>query len=152
MDGNDHRYDTPPALTALGSWNANQSLVAVGKSPICPHLYSPSAKLPICITAYTNMGAASGFDVSARIAAKPRGEGGEEKKGKISDEEQAKIDTNIANLKMKKAWDTALGPAKSIPMNAFMLWMSGNSVQIFSILITVMMLWNAIKAVMGTAG
>ncbi|KAI8853024.1 hypothetical protein BC829DRAFT_440320 [Chytridium lagenaria] len=39
---------------------------------------------------------------------------------------------------------------KSIPMNAFMLWMSGNSVQIFSILITVMLFVNAAKAIAGT--
>jgi hypothetical protein len=33
-------------------------------------------------------------------------------------------------------------------MNAFMLWMSGNGVQIFSIIITVMMLYNPIKAML----
>jgi hypothetical protein len=33
-------------------------------------------------------------------------------------------------------------------MNAFMLWMSGNSVQIFSILITSMLLYNPIKSVL----
>lgn len=43
----------------------------------------------------------------------------------------------------------ALSPSKSIPMNGFMLWMSGNSVQIFSILITVMLVWNALKGIMG---
>lgn len=32
-------------------------------------------------------------------------------------------------------------------MNLFMMWMSGNSVQIFSIMITGMMIFNAIKAV-----
>nr|KAJ3421255.1 hypothetical protein HK105_004088 [Polyrhizophydium stewartii] len=55
----------------------------------------------------------------------------------------------IANLKIKKAWDTALAGGKSIPMNAFMLYMSGNSIQIFSILITVMLLFNSVKAIMG---
>ncbi|RKO99390.1 hypothetical protein CXG81DRAFT_2036, partial [Caulochytrium protostelioides] len=57
-------------------------------------------------------------------------------------------DVMIAHLKLKKAWDVAMAPAKSIPMNAFMLWMSGNSIQIFSILITVMMLLNSVKAAM----
>ncbi len=33
-------------------------------------------------------------------------------------------------------------------MNAFMLWMSGNSIQIFSILITVMLFWNSLKAIL----
>lgn len=49
-------------------------------------------------------------------------------------------------LKLKKAWDTALGGIKSIPMNMFIIWMSGNSVQIFSILITSMLLYNPIKS------
>ena len=49
------------------------------------------------------------------------------------------------HLKIKKAWDTAMAPARSIPMNAFMMWMAGNSVQIFSILIVVMLLWNTLK-------
>jgi hypothetical protein len=50
-------------------------------------------------------------------------------------------------LKEKRAWDMAISPAKSLPMNAFMLYMSGNSVQIFSIGILVMLLLNPLKAV-----
>jgi hypothetical protein len=50
----------------------------------------------------------------------------------------------------KKAWDLALSPAKSIPMNAFMLYMSGNSVQIFSIMVTVMLLWNSANAILNS--
>ncbi|KAF8599787.1 DUF1077-domain-containing protein [Ceratobasidium sp. AG-I] len=50
-------------------------------------------------------------------------------------------------LKEKRAWDMAISPAKSLPMNAFMLYMSGNGVQIFSIGILVMLLLNPIKAV-----
>ncbi|KAI8924514.1 hypothetical protein BC831DRAFT_465378 [Entophlyctis helioformis] len=57
----------------------------------------------------------------------------------------------IAKLKVKKAWDAAIAPAKSIPMNAFMLYMSGNSIQIFSILVTVMLLFNSVKAAMGVS-
>lgn len=41
----------------------------------------------------------------------------------------------------------AVSPAKSLPMNAFMLYMSGNSVQIFSIGILVMLLLNPLKAI-----
>jgi len=51
---------------------------------------------------------------------------------------------------MKMAWDTAIAPGKGIPMQMFMLWMSGNSVQIFSIMITGMLIWNGIKGIMGT--
>jgi hypothetical protein len=42
----------------------------------------------------------------------------------------------------------AYAGAKSIPMNLIMMYMSGNSLQIFSILITVMMFWNPVKALM----
>ncbi|KAJ1562137.1 hypothetical protein HK405_015436, partial [Cladochytrium tenue] len=60
-------------------------------------------------------------------------------------------ETNLRNLKIKKAWDVALGPLKSIPMNAIMLYMSGNGIQIFSILVTVMLFWNSAKAILGLA-
>lgn len=45
-------------------------------------------------------------------------------------------------LKLKKAWETALAPGKSIPMTAFMMYMSGNSLQIFSIMMVVMAFKN----------
>ncbi|KAF9358816.1 hypothetical protein BGX26_000819 [Mortierella sp. AD094] len=51
-------------------------------------------------------------------------------------------------LKVKKAWDVALAPGKQLPMQAFMLWMSGNSVQIFSVAITAMLMFSPIRAVM----
>ena len=41
----------------------------------------------------------------------------------------------------------AFSPSRSIPMNAFMLYMSGNSVQIFSIMVTVMLLYNSLVSV-----
>ncbi|KEZ39791.1 hypothetical protein SAPIO_CDS9766 [Scedosporium apiospermum] len=44
-------------------------------------------------------------------------------------------------LKVKKAWEVALAPVKSLPMTAIMMYMSGNSLQIFSI----MMVWMAFK-------
>ena len=36
-------------------------------------------------------------------------------------------------LKVKKAWEVAIAPAKQLPMNAIGMWMTGNSLQIFSI-------------------
>ncbi|KAK3810118.1 MAG: hypothetical protein J3Q66DRAFT_404888 [Benniella sp.] len=51
-------------------------------------------------------------------------------------------------LKVKKAWDVALAPGKQLPMQAFMLWMSGNSVQIFSVAITAMLMFSPIKALL----
>ncbi|CAA7265319.1 unnamed protein product [Cyclocybe aegerita] len=48
-------------------------------------------------------------------------------------------------LKEKRAWDVALAPAKSLPMQAFMLYMSGGGVQIFSIGIVFMLLFTPFK-------
>ena len=45
-------------------------------------------------------------------------------------------------LKIKKAWEIALGPAKQIPMQGIMMYMSGNSLQIFSIF----MVYNLFKS------
>ncbi|KAI5854228.1 hypothetical protein BZA05DRAFT_393585 [Tricharina praecox] len=50
------------------------------------------------------------------------------------------------DLFLKKAWEIALAPAKAIPMNAIMMYMSGNTLQIFSIMMTVMLFMNPIKA------
>ncbi|KAK9695922.1 hypothetical protein K7432_012727 [Basidiobolus ranarum] len=53
-----------------------------------------------------------------------------------------------ANLKLKKAWEVSLAPAKNIPMNGFMLYMSGSGVQIFSIIITGMLFFQPFQALM----
>jgi len=52
-------------------------------------------------------------------------------------------------LKEKRAWDVALAPAKSLPMQAFMLYMSGGGVQIFSIGIVFMLLLTPFKNISG---
>jgi len=51
--------------------------------------------------------------------------------------------------KEKRAWDAAIGPAKSLPMQAFMLYMSGGGVQIFSIGIVFMLLLSPFKNIAG---
>ncbi|KAI7901496.1 uncharacterized protein BX663DRAFT_437456, partial [Cokeromyces recurvatus] len=51
-------------------------------------------------------------------------------------------------LKIKRAWDVAMGPAKSIPMNAIMIYMSGTSLQIFTVMVTAMLFIQPIKAIM----
>ncbi|KAI9794994.1 MAG: hypothetical protein M1816_000014 [Peltula sp. TS41687] len=53
-------------------------------------------------------------------------------------------------LKLKKAWELALAPAKSLPMNAIMMYMSGNSLQIFSIMMVFMLFQNPIKGLLAT--
>ncbi|KAG2228162.1 hypothetical protein INT45_009208 [Circinella minor] len=55
---------------------------------------------------------------------------------------------NDTALKIRRAWDVAWGPAKSIPMNGFMLYMTGSNVQIFSVMITAMLFFNPAKAIM----
>jgi hypothetical protein len=54
------------------------------------------------------------------------------------------IDSHEA-LKVKRAWDFAISPVKSLPMQAFMLYMSGGGVQIFSMGIVAMLLLSPFK-------
>ncbi|RUS34914.1 hypothetical protein BC938DRAFT_477828 [Jimgerdemannia flammicorona] len=54
---------------------------------------------------------------------------------------------DFADLKVKKAWDAAMAAGKAIPMQAFMMWMTGNGVQIFSVMFTVMLFWQPFKAI-----
>ena len=51
-------------------------------------------------------------------------------------------------LKIKKAWEVALAPAKQLPMTAIMMYMSGNSLQIFSIMMVFMAFKNPVSALM----
>jgi hypothetical protein len=41
-----------------------------------------------------------------------------------------------------------MGPAKSIPMNAIMIYMSGTSLQIFTVMVTAMLFFQPAKAIM----
>ncbi|KAB2578915.1 hypothetical protein BFW01_g1143 [Lasiodiplodia theobromae] len=50
-------------------------------------------------------------------------------------------------LKLKKAWELAIAPAKQLPMNAIGMYMSGNSLQIFSIMMVFMLFKNPVNAV-----
>ncbi|KAJ2548587.1 hypothetical protein EV175_004773 [Coemansia sp. RSA 1933] len=61
---------------------------------------------------------------------------------------QGRNDEADLALRTKKAWEVAMGPGKSLPMQAFMAWMSGTSVSIFSILITGMILMTPAKTIM----
>ncbi|KAF9441330.1 endoplasmic reticulum protein [Macrolepiota fuliginosa MF-IS2] len=49
---------------------------------------------------------------------------------------------SLDSLKASRAWDVAIQPAKQIPMNLIMLYMSGSQVQIFSMGVIVMLLWG----------
>lgn len=54
-------------------------------------------------------------------------------------------------LKLKKAWEVALAPVKSLPMTAIMMYMTGNTLQIFSIMMVFMAFKNPIVGLIGTA-
>ena len=53
-------------------------------------------------------------------------------------------------LKLKKAWEVALAPVKSLPMTAIMMYMSGNSLQIFSIMMVFMAFKNPLMGLVNT--
>jgi hypothetical protein len=55
-------------------------------------------------------------------------------------------------LKLKKAWELALAPAKQLPMNAIGMYMSGNSLQIFSIMMVMMLFKGPITAMFNING
>ncbi|KAJ3342539.1 hypothetical protein HDU93_001925 [Gonapodya sp. JEL0774] len=50
-------------------------------------------------------------------------------------------------LKIKKAWEAALAPAKAVPMNALMLWMSGSQLQIYSFMMLFMLFSNGVQGI-----
>ncbi|GHJ86961.1 hypothetical protein NliqN6_3363 [Naganishia liquefaciens] len=55
--------------------------------------------------------------------------------GDTAESQKAMVQASVNRsneLKMKKAWEVALSPAKSLPMQAFMLYMSGSGIQLFS--------------------
>ncbi|CAR31072.1 hypothetical protein ZYGR_0P03780 [Zygosaccharomyces rouxii] len=54
---------------------------------------------------------------------------------------------DVVTLQMQKAWQIALAPAKSIPMNFFMSYMSGTSLQIIPIMTALMLLSGPIKSI-----
>mmetsp|Transcript_133 Transcript_133/g.307 ORF Transcript_133/g.307 Transcript_133/m.307 type:complete len:196 (+) Transcript_133:141-728(+) len=56
----------------------------------------------------------------------------------------------IRARKQTKAMSIAMGPAKQIAMNGFMMWMSGKNLNIFSISITSMAIMNPVKGILNT--
>lgn len=52
---------------------------------------------------------------------------------------------DASKIQVARAWDAAFGPTKALPMSAIMLYMSGNSVQLFSMMSIYMMLSNTVQ-------
>ncbi|GAB0097990.1 ER membrane protein complex subunit 4 [Sergentomyia squamirostris] len=59
-------------------------------------------------------------------------------------------ETDQNHLIIKKSWDIALAPIKQVPMNLLIMYMSGNSISIFPIMMVGMMLIRPIKALFST--
>lgn len=63
---------------------------------------------------------------------------------------KAQSATEIDTLKVKKAWEVALAPVKNLPMTAIMMYMTGNSLQIFSIMMVFMAFKTPIAGLVAT--
>ncbi|KAF2748662.1 transmembrane protein 85 [Sporormia fimetaria CBS 119925] len=61
---------------------------------------------------------------------------------------QAPTTEEMDTLKMKKAWELAIAPAKQLPMNAIGMYMTGNSLQIFSIFMVFTLFKTPVMAVL----
>ncbi|XP_065065081.1 ER membrane protein complex subunit 4-like [Rhopilema esculentum] len=57
-------------------------------------------------------------------------------------------DADLSKLVAKKSWNIALAPMKQLPMNLFIMYMAGNSISIFPIMIVGMMIFKPIKAML----
>ncbi|GAA5846117.1 hypothetical protein JCM5353_004660 [Sporobolomyces roseus] len=60
---------------------------------------------------------------------------------KVSSTSSKSSGVNLDALRAQKAWEVALAPAKSVPMQAFMMYMTGGGIQVFS----VMSVWFLLK-------
>lgn len=55
------------------------------------------------------------------------------------------------SLIVKRSWDIALGPLKQIPMNLFIMYMAGNSISIFPIMMVGMLFLKPVRALFSCA-
>lgn len=58
--------------------------------------------------------------------------------------------TDVSHLINKKSWDLALAPIKQVPMNLFIMYMAGNSISIFPIMMVGMLFMRPIQALLST--
>lgn len=83
----------------------------------------------------------------ARDAPDPLGYSRQAANGEDASGKAVKVKEAGVEMKQAKAWETATAPLKNILMIAFMLWMAGSTVQIFSIGILVSALWQPISGI-----
>ncbi|CAB4031718.1 ER membrane complex subunit 4-like [Paramuricea clavata] len=61
----------------------------------------------------------------------------------LADTDAHEIDHNLIT---KKSWDIAIGPLKQIPMTLFIMYMAGNTISLFPIMMVGMMFLKPVKA------
>eukprot|EP00033_Pygsuia_biforma_P000906 GCRY01001046.1.p1 GENE.GCRY01001046.1~~GCRY01001046.1.p1 ORF type:complete len:160 (-),score=11.90 GCRY01001046.1:193-672(-) len=72
-------------------------------------------------------------------------------KGTLTDENVPhEVKPEVTQLKMKKAWDLALSPFKQLFMTFLMLYMSGSTVNVFSIMIIAMAVSKPLSGIFNT--
>jgi len=59
---------------------------------------------------------------------------------------QASRENDTTHLLNKRSWEVALAPIKQVPMNLFIMYMAGNSISIFPIMMVGMLIVRPIKA------
>ncbi|CAK1550031.1 unnamed protein product [Leptosia nina] len=59
-------------------------------------------------------------------------------------------DSDSQLLLIKKLWDVALAPLKQVPMNMFIMYMAGNSISLFPIMMVGMLIIRPTKALFST--
>lgn len=89
--------------------------------------------------------------VSADIVSPP-GFGYGFEKSKKADLVKKPTESEVDQLKVRKAWEIATSPAKNIPMNLIMSYMTGNSLQMIPIMMTLMLFWTPIRAIFTETG
>ncbi|KAF2877294.1 hypothetical protein BDV95DRAFT_481435 [Massariosphaeria phaeospora] len=68
---------------------------------------------------------------------------------KVAAVRKAPTPEEMDTLKMKKAWELAIAPAKQLPMSAIGMYMTGNTLQIFSIFMIFTLFKTPVMAVAG---
>jgi hypothetical protein len=54
-----------------------------------------------------------------------------------------------STLVAKQGWSLALGPLKQLPMNLFIMWMAGNTVSLFPMMMVGMMFFRPVQTLIG---
>nr|XP_002126648.1 ER membrane protein complex subunit 4 [Ciona intestinalis]XP_009858023.1 ER membrane protein complex subunit 4 [Ciona intestinalis] len=67
----------------------------------------------------------------------------------IGSDDAVASDDGGTNLIDKKSWEIAVGPIKGLPMNIFIMYMAGNTISIFPIMMVGMMFFRPTQALMG---